>query len=155
MSIAAILSSQVLAQLSTVRNAGGLICRVRNESGSFPAAMAAMPIYNISIAYLKRLFFVVYNFYLFRTQIYADLRRKLFPQLIKCLTFNFLFSAQITFYHHCILKNLFQKTIIQLIINSIEDFNNLSSLLNLIFKILIICVYLRPVIKSCSFSLFL
>jgi hypothetical protein len=41
--IAAILSSQVLAQLSTVKNAGGLICRVRNESGSFPVAMAAMP----------------------------------------------------------------------------------------------------------------
>lgn len=43
MGIAAILSSQVLAQLSTVRNADGLICRVRNESGSFPVAMAAMP----------------------------------------------------------------------------------------------------------------
>lgn len=44
-SIAAIQSSQVLAQLSTVRNADGLICRVRNGSGSFPVAMAAMPIY--------------------------------------------------------------------------------------------------------------
>lgn len=41
--IAAILSSQVLAQLSTIRNAGGLICRVRDESGSCPAAMAAIP----------------------------------------------------------------------------------------------------------------
>jgi hypothetical protein len=45
MGIAAIQSSQVLSQLSTVRNAGGLICRVRNGSGSFPAAMAAIPIY--------------------------------------------------------------------------------------------------------------
>ena len=42
--IAATLSSRVLAQLSTVRDAGGLICRVRDETGSFPAAMAAMPI---------------------------------------------------------------------------------------------------------------
>jgi len=48
---------------------------------------------------------------LFRTQIYADLRRKLFPQIIKCLTFNLLFSAKIK------------------------------------FKILIICVHLRPIIK--------
>lgn len=44
MSIAAIFGSQVLAQLSTAKNAGGLIFWVRNESRSFPAAMAAMPI---------------------------------------------------------------------------------------------------------------
>jgi hypothetical protein len=43
--IAAIRSSQVLSQLSTVRNADELICRVRNETGSFPAAVAAMPNY--------------------------------------------------------------------------------------------------------------
>ncbi len=42
---AAIPSSQVLAQLSTVGNAGGLICRVRNETGSCPAAVAAVPFY--------------------------------------------------------------------------------------------------------------
>ncbi len=83
-----------------------------------------------------------YNFYLFRTQIYADLRRKLFPQIIKCLTFNFRFSAKIKFYHHCILINLFPKTIAQFIINSIEDSNNLLRQF-FIFKILIICVNLR------------
>ena len=54
MSIAAIQSSQVLAQLSTVRNADGLICRVRNETGSFPAAMAAMPIYIMIFFLLKK-----------------------------------------------------------------------------------------------------
>ena len=54
MGIAAILSSRVLAQRSTVRNADGLICRVRNESGSFPVAMAAMPIYIlIGFAFIK------------------------------------------------------------------------------------------------------
>ena len=57
-----------------------------------------------------------YNFYLFRTQIYADLRRKLFPQIIK--SFNFLFSAKIK------------------------------------FKILIIRVHLRPIIKNYSFLSF-
>ena len=57
----------------------------------------------------------MYSFYLFRTQIYTDLRRKLFPQIIKCLTFNFRFSA----------KNK--------------------------FKILIIRVHLRPIIKNYSF----
>ncbi len=54
MSIAAILSSQVLSQLSTVRNADGLICRVRNETGSFPAAMAAMLTYVMIIFLLKK-----------------------------------------------------------------------------------------------------
>ena len=39
--------------------------------------------------------YIKYSFYLFRTQIYTDLRRKLFPQIIKCLTFNFRFSAKI------------------------------------------------------------
>ncbi len=56
---------------------------------------------------------------IFRTQIYTDLRRKLFPQIIQCLAFNFRFSAKI------------------------------------IFKILIICVHLRPIIKiilSCVFA---
>jgi hypothetical protein len=41
-----------------------------------------------------------------------------------------------------------QKTITQFIINSIEDSNNLLRLLNLIFKILIIRVHLRPIIKN-------
>ncbi len=50
--IAAILSSQVLAQLSTIRNAGGLIYRVRNETGSFPAAMTAIPIYILLFCYI-------------------------------------------------------------------------------------------------------
>jgi len=49
------------------------------------------------------LWYIKYNCYLFRTQIYADLRRKLFHQIIKCLTFNFQFSAKIKFYHRCIL----------------------------------------------------
>jgi len=41
------------------------------------------------------LLYITYNFYLFRTQIYADLRRKLFHQIIKCPTFYFRFSAEI------------------------------------------------------------
>jgi hypothetical protein len=76
--------------------------------------------------------YITYNFYLFRTRIYADLRGKLFPQLIKCLTFNFRFRAKIN-----------QKTITPFIINSIEDSNNLLRQF-LIVKILIICVHLRP-----------
>jgi len=56
-----------------------------------------------------------YSFYLFKTQIYTDLRRKLLPQLIKCLTLNFRFSAKIK------------------------------------FKILIIRVHLRSIIKNYSF----
>lgn len=50
--IAATLSSRVLAQLSTVRDADGLICRVRDGTGSFPAAMAAMPtLINLNFLY--------------------------------------------------------------------------------------------------------
>ncbi len=69
---------------------------------------------------LNLFLYIKYNDLLFKTQIYADLRRRLFHQVIKCLTF---------------------------IINSIEDSNNLLRLLNLIFKILIIHFRLRPIIK--------
>ncbi len=71
-------------------------------------------------AFEHSLSYITYNVYRFRTQIYADLRRKLFPQIIK-------------------------------FINSIEDSNNLLRQLNRILKILIICVYLRTIIKTSLF----
>ncbi len=39
----AFLSSRTLAQYSTVRDAGGLNCRVRNGTGCYSAAMAVVP----------------------------------------------------------------------------------------------------------------
>ena len=44
----AFLSSRTLAQYSTVRDAGGLYCRVRNGTGCYTAAMAVVPNHGIT-----------------------------------------------------------------------------------------------------------
>ena len=48
----AFLSSRTLAQYSTVRDAGGLNCRVRNGTGCYTAAMAVVPKLCILTSYI-------------------------------------------------------------------------------------------------------